>query len=544
MSGNATPTSAIHTPTDGALFDERERMAGLSPACIAQLTAAVAHLDAQRLDAAMQASNAALAIAPDHPEALRVLGLVLNARGSHAQAIEVFRRALAISPADAPLHADLADAFRASGDAATALAVLQQACERAPASAAAWFHFGRHRMDALQANAAIEPLRRAVALAPAFAPAHTLLADALADAGDIAEAAAHFRDALRLSPSYGKAWWGLSNLKTVGFDADELQCLEALARADLTELDRVLIGFALGKGLEDAERFPEAFATLVEANARVRQRNGWDARAFTARVDATLAAFASRVATAADATFGNEAIFVVSLPRSGSTLAEQILAAHPLVEGASELGDLAAVIQAESARRRRRFPEWVGEATPDEWAEMGRAYLDRTARWRSTRPRFTDKMPNNWLFVGAIAAMLPGAHIVNCRRDPVETCWSCFKQYTPYSQDFTYDLADLAAFWRDYDRASRQWLANQPERVRDHVYEALIADPDTEIRALLAFCDLPFDPACLDFAAQKRSVRTASAAQVRQPLRPDTARAERYGALLDPLRRALGVAAR
>ena len=162
----------------------------------------------------------------------------------------------------------------------------------------------------------------------------------------------------------------------------------------------------------------------------------------------------------------------------------------------------------ESQRRGRGFPDWVAASTPEDFSRLGRRYLERTARWRATRPHFTDKMPNNWLYLGAALAMLPGARVIDCRRDPVETGWSCFKQLFP-------------------DRSYPQ------------VYEALLTDPDARIRELLDFCGLPFAASCLDFHQSERTVRTASAAQVREPLRRDTARAEQYGALLDPLRAVL-----
>ena len=179
------------------------------------------------------------------------------------------------------------------------------------------------------------------------------------------------------------------------------------------------------------------------------------------------------------------------------------------------------------------------EASAADWERLGRRYLERTAHWRARRPRSTDKMPNNWLVLGAIEAMLPGARIVDCRRDPLETCWSCYKQFFGRGVEFSYDLDDLGAFWRDYDRAMRFWHARRPASLRTQQYEALLADPETEIRALLDFCGLDFDPACLSFHEAGRDVRTASASQVRQPLKRDTARAASYGDLLAPLRAAL-----
>ncbi|HEY6894847.1 MAG TPA: sulfotransferase, partial [Rhodanobacteraceae bacterium] len=252
--------------------------------------------------------------------------------------------------------------------------------------------------------------------------------------------------------------------------------------------------------------------------------------------------FEAPPATAGDAARGSEVVFVISLPRAGSTLVEQILSAHPDVEGAGEINDLALVIEAESARRGEPYPAWIAKATPDDWQRLGAQYLERTARWRTARRVHVDKAVFNWAFVGAIAAMLPGARIVNVRRDPIETGWSCFKQsFARGQQVFSYALADVGAYWVDYDRLMFFWHARFPRRIYDLSYEALVAAPEPEIRRLLDFAGLPFSASCLKFHKSDRVVRTASAAQVRQPMRADTARASNYGALLDPLRRALGL---
>ena len=236
-------------------------------------------------------------------------------------------------------------------------------------------------------------------------------------------------------------------------------------------------------------------------------------------------------------------IFIVGLPRSGSTLFEQILAAHPQVEGASELQDLGMVIQQESVRRGVPYPQWIPQASAADWQRLGRDYLARTARWRATRPRFTDKLPDNWKHAGVLRAMLPGATVIETRRDPLETAWSCFKQQFYSQPHFANTLADIGACLRGCERALDAWRARDPARLRLHRYEDLLADPEAAVRRLLADCGLAYDPACLHFHAATRSVRTASAAQVRQPLRRDTARAAAYGDLLDPLRHALELAA-
>jgi tetratricopeptide (TPR) repeat protein len=388
-----------------------------------------------------------------------------------------------------------------------------------------------------------DAFERAIALEPRHAMARVRLADALVYLGDLDAAAAAYRAAIALNPQCGPAWWGLAAMRTVPFDDGEYARLREL-RTDPTvaEPDHIAMGFALAKAHEDRARYDDAFATLREANASMRRRIDWRAGDFSARVDRMLAAFAAPARASDDDTLGREVIFVVSLPRSGSTLTEEILAAHPDVEGASELPDLGAVIEEESARRGAGFLQWATEAQPADWSRLGKRYLERTARWRRTRPRFTDKMPGNWLYLGAALAMLPGARIVDCRRDPVETCFSCYRQLFSSGAVFSYDLDDLAVYYNAYDRAMRHFARIAPSRIRVQRYEALLADRDAEIASLLAFAGLAPDDACRNYASNRRTVRTASAAQVRQPLRAGTARAALYGEHLAPLRRALGVA--
>jgi tetratricopeptide (TPR) repeat protein len=513
------------------------REAGLSDRAAGLVRDAGHAIREGRLDDAGRALDGAAALAPAHAEVRRMRGIWLGRSGRHAEAVETLRRLADAAPGDAVVLNDLASALYAGRDVDAAFAAWQRACEIAPGFAAAWLNYGKNRKAEGDIEGAIPLLERALRIDPSAVSARVVMADAMIYAGRLDDAIAQYREALHRRPDFGSAWWGLANTKTVKLTADEIATLETLRHAPgVAEDERIAAGFALGKALEDHARYEDAFAVLNEANARMRASLPWDQRAFSTEIDAVLDPANRPRAEAVTADLGHEVIFIVSLPRSGSTLTEQILAAHPDIEGASELPALGRIIQEESERRRKPFPAWVAETTPDDWERLGGAYLARTARWRTRKPRFTDKMPNNWPFVGAALAMLPGARVIDCRRDPVETAWSCFKQRFGSGQKFSYDLADIAATWKDYDRAMRTWAEHAPDRVRMQVYERLLADPDAEIRALLAFCGVPFDAACLRFHEADRAVRTASAAQVREPLRKDTARSAGYGRLLDPLR--------
>ncbi|MFT3805929.1 tetratricopeptide repeat-containing sulfotransferase family protein [Arenimonas sp.] len=474
-----------------------------------------------------------------HPEAMRLLGILRRMQGRNDEAIVLFQNAMALWPDDAQCLGDLAGARIASGDREGAIADWRRAAALAPRQPMHWFNLGRNLQLLGESAAALDALERAADLAPDFLPAHVLAGDALVHLGEFDRAERRYRSALSLQPACGDAWRGLANIKTRTLgEADRDELSKQLRRGDIADTDRIAMGHALGKLEEDSGRYPQAFQAISEANALMRRGAPWSAQALSDFVDKALAA-SLRLPPPVDVSLGREIIFIVGLPRSGSTLLEQMLAAHPEVEGASELPDLGEIIQLESQRRRRPYPDWIVDANAEDWQRLGTDYLLRTARWRQHRRRSTDKMPENWKHAGVLRAMLPGALVVDMRRDPVETGWSCYKQQFYQRPHFSCDLRDIAAYVHHCERAMDAWRQRDPERILSLAYESLLADPETQLRRLLDRCGLPWDPACLDFHKAGRSVRTASAAQVRAPLRGDTARASHYGALLDPLREQL-----
>jgi tetratricopeptide (TPR) repeat protein len=437
------------------------------------------------------------------------------------------------------IHNALVGVYESLADQAQALAAASRACAVGPELPACWFNYGRLLFVHGDLSAASAALQKAVALAPRHAYARTMLANILRADGRPSQAQAEFRTAVTQQAHAGQAWWGLTTLKPMPIDAADIKRMRhALQANEGAESDMISLGFALANALDHAGAYPEAFAVLTQAHARARRREPWDARGFAAHMERVLQLFAQVRTPAAEQ--GSEVIFVASLPRSGSTLTEQILASHSQVEGTTELPHLNALIAEESDRWRQPFPLWANKMSPERWLALGREYLARTARWREHKPRFTDKLPTNWMYVGAIRAMLPQARIVVVRRDSLENCLACWR-FLFNQHAYTHDFGDLAKYWRAFDHAVRHWQALYPDHVRVQVYEQLVADPETQIRELLASCGLPFEEACLNFHATERRVTTPSAAQVREPLRSDTARADKYGALLDPLREALGI---
>jgi tetratricopeptide (TPR) repeat protein len=489
-------------------------------------------------DTAERALIGVMAMAPNSAEAYRLLGISFQMRGDHSKAAEAFRRADSIRPDDAIILMGLGIALFEHGSVEEAITSLRRTCELAPDMASAWYNLGKALKLQLHGQEACQAFEHALSLDPSHITARISLADTLVNLGDIAAGAAHYREVLKHQPEHAGAWYALANLKTEPLSETDTAKLRINFRKPGLSVDvRVSLGFALAKALEDQRLYSEAFDVLREANTLKRRHVAWDARQESAHVDAIMAAFAAPTPTPIDPTLGGEVILITSLPRSGSTLIEQILASHPLVEGANEILDLPQVIEGESRRRKQPFPQWVPSATAQDWARLGREYLERTARWRQQRPLFTDKNTITWELVGAAQAMLPGARIVNVQRDPLETCLACYRQLFSNGSHFSYDLDDMASYYLDFARLSRYWLQHYPGQVLDFSYEALLADPETQTRRMLDFCRLHFDPACLDFHKTSRTVlSTASAAQVRQPLRKDTARGMHYETQLAPLR--------
>ncbi len=359
--------------------------------------------------------------------------------------------------------------------------------------------------------------------------------------GRLDEGIAAYRQALAIWPHYGEAWWSLANLKTLRLDdADVAIMTGALARADISEDDRFHLEFALGKAHEDLGVAAPAFAFYAAANARRRAALPYDRNGVRKRVDAAIAHFATdamRVSNGQGCP-SPAPIFIVGMPRAGSTLVEQILASHSQIEGITELPDIPALWGALGNKPHAK----LATLSAAERNALGEDYLRRVAVHRKTdRPFFIDKLPNNWLHIGFIRAILPNAKLVDARRHPLSCGFSNFKQHFARGQAFSYDLADIGHYYADYVRLMAHFDSVLPGQVHRVVYERMVETPEAEIGALLAALDVPFEPACLTFHETKRAVRTPSSEQVRAPIfRSGMANWQAFEPWLDPLKTALG----
>ena len=360
---------------------------------------------------------------------------------------------------------------------------------------------------------------------------------------------AAYRRAVELLPNLGEAWWSLANLKTFRFsDADVAAMRGQIERPDISEEDRFHLHFALGKALEDAADYEVSFEHYRQGNALRRADIDYDPEETTSHLNRSKALF-THAFFAARAGMGSEApdpIFIVGLPRSGSTLIEQILSSHSMVEGTMELPDIAAIARRLGEKRKKSdasaYPEMLEGLDVAELKALGEEYLERTRVQRKLgRPLFIDKMPNNFAHAGLIHLILPNARIVDARRHPLGCCFSGFKQHFARGQGFTYDLAELGRYYADYVHLMAHFDAVLPGRVHRVIYEQMVADPEREVRRLLDYCGLPFEDGCLRFHENRRAVRTASSEQVRRPIFTDAVEHWRhYQPWLTPLKDALG----
>ena len=456
-----------------------------------------------------------LELAPDFHAARHNYAIVLHRQGRAADAFEEVQRLLRVDP-DNGAYQNLQAALLARiGDYSQSIEVYEQVLQRHADQPRLWMSYGH----------------------------------ALKTIGREAESIEAYRRSIELAPGLGEAWWSLANLKTFRFgDNEKALMLSQLQSSRVNAEDRFHLHFALGKALEDDGQYASSFEHYAEGNRRRRLQLHYDADEHAAYVRRAMQLctpefFAARSGWGCPA---KDPIFIIGLPRSGSTLIEQILASHPLVEGTMELPDILGIARDLGAKPARgqpsRYPEALAELSAAQCAELGERYLKQTRiQRRSEAPYFIDKMPNNLAHVALIHLILPNARIIDARRHPLACCFSAFKQHFARGQGFSYDLTDVGRYYHDYVQLLAHFDAVLPGRVHRVIYEQMVEDTEGEVRRLLDYCGLPFDATCLRFHENRRAVRTASSQQVRQPIYRDAVEQWRhYDTWLAPLRASLG----
>ena len=514
-----------------------------------QLLQAASALCDNKLAVAEQILRAFLKEQPTDIAAIRMLAEIASRLGRYEDAENLLARCLELAPSFDAARYNYASILSRQNKTVEALAHVEKLLERDPRNpgyrtlrAASRARIGEYRQT-------IDDYESVLKDFPTQPKAWMSYGHALKTVGRTKDGIAAYRRSIALLPNLGESYWSLANLKTFRFEPDDMAAMRSqLKRSDISDEDRLHLHFALGKALEDGAEFAESFAHYEKGNALRRAVLDYDAGETEAHVRRS-AAFFTKDLFAARAGSGSPApdpVFILGLPRSGSTLLEQILSSHSAVEGTMELPDIAVLARRIGGRKKKgdtsAYPEALGALPAEELRQLGEEYLARTRVQRKLgRPFFIDKMPNNWMYAGFIHLILPNAKIVDARRHPLACCFSNFKQHFARGQGFTYSLSDVGRYYRDYATLMGHFDSAMPGQVHRVIYEQMVADPEAEVRRLLDYCGLPFEPECLRFYENERAVRTASSEQVRQPIFTEGVEQWRhYEPWLDELKSVLG----
>lgn len=455
----------------------------------------------------------ALELAPGFTAARANLATVLYRQARYEEAARTLDEVLARDPANPGNRNLLAATLGRIGDYDEALRIYAELVETFPDHARLWMSYGH----------------------------------LLKTVGRQDEGVAAYRRALAAQADLGEVWWSLANLKTVTFGDDDVAAMTAALDGDCSHDDALHLHFALGKAHADRGDAAASFRHYAAGNALRSAELGYEPQVISDQVDRVIAVFTPEFVAAHAGTGdpSSDPVFILGLPRAGSTLLEQILSSHSQVEGTMELPDIPAMAMREARANGgdlRDWPDAVAELDAGRLAGLGAEFLERTRVQRKTaKPRFIDKLPNNWSYLGFIHLILPNAKIIDARRNPLDCCFSNFRQHFAKGQAFSYGLDDIGRYYADYVRAMDHYDAVLPGRIHRVIHERLLDDPEGEVRRMLDYMGLPFEEACLDFHRNTRAVRTASSEQVRRPLNRDGVdQWKPFEAWLGPLVEALG----
>jgi tetratricopeptide (TPR) repeat protein len=529
-----------------------------------------------RNDQAMAHYETALAIRPGYPEARNNLGAILQTLGRTAEALAHYQMALAARPTYAEAHKNLGNALDALGRHADAAAHYEKAIALRPHDIEALIGLGRafDKLDRPEAaisqfekvltvdpdnvgarnnlggvihalgrsDEAIGHYRRALAVKPDDVEAHSKLGDALLAVGRLREANDAMERAVDLSPRKAGYYWNLANSKRFGADDRHFAAMKALPPDSLDDEERIDLHFALAKAHGDVGDHETSFRHLVEGNALMRQRVAYDEAFALGRLERMRDAFTAELMRHKGG-LGDPStvpVFIVGMPRSGTTLIEQILASHPRVFGAGELREMANLAERVRDADGTPLPEAVATMSGEQLRRLGGDYLATVRRLAPSADRITDKMPGNFALAGLIQLALPNARIIHASRDLRDTAFSCFSLLFTRGQIYSYDLAELGRYCRAHHELMEHWRAVMPGVILQVRYEQVVDDLEQQARRIVAHCGLPWDDACLAFHRTDRAVRTASASQVRQPIyRSSIGRWRPHESRLQPLLREL-----
>ena len=490
-----------------------------------ELTKGVEHLRADEADEAIPIFKRLLKRNPDDVNALRYLAAGYWQKQIRLEDAEaLLRRATQIADDYTQAWLILGSILINRNEYMEAIRVYRKATDLEPRNPEAWSGLGNAYSIAMYPEKSIQAFERSLALNAKQPQAQMGYAHSLKTVGKQAESIQAYRTAVKLKPDFGEVYWSMANLKIFNFEEEELNnMLQQLERDDLSTSADIHFRFALGKAFEDEQDYDRAWHHYHTGNQRQRMTLSYDPVSTQRNHNAVKKVF-NKIFLSECLDYGYEAhdpIFIVGLPRSGSTLVEQILASHSQVEGTSELPILGRI--ASSIGRYRTdgidYPEAVKDLRKKDWRAYGQQYIEESQRHRVTdKPFFTDKLPNNFTYVGFASLILPNAKVINARRHPFDSCLGGYKQLFGSGQNFTYDMLDLAHYYQQYDAMIKHWHEAMPGKVLDVHYEETVTNLADQVRRILEHCGLPFEESCVRFHETDRAVKTASSEQVRQPI--------------------------
>lgn len=459
---------------------------------------------------------------PEHVEAMRMLAAVAVRHRQYRDAEVFLLRATSIAPDYARVWLELAGAQMEQEKLEEAIASSRRVVELTPDIAESHIALANALARADRAEEALSVYRQALEISPAHPGAFSGAGQQLKTLGRQEEAIAVHRENMLRNPGNAEPYWSLANMKTFDFSDRDIANMETqLLRSDLDELAQVQLCNSLGLAFERRRDYDQAFSYFQRGNDKRREAEIYDpveTEVATSRIiEVFTGEFLRKHQGHGDP--DRSPIFVIGLPRSGSTLIEQILASHSQVEGTHELSDLAQVVRTIPKKNRNdRFPENLKGLKSQLWSQIGQQYLQRTEKFRSGAPLFIDKNPNNFVYAGLLHLILPNARIINARRHPLDSCFGSYKQLFASGQPFTYDLTEIGEYYLQYQKLMDHWQQVLPGKILDVNYEEVVVDLETQVRRILDYCDLPFEQGCVDFHQTERAVKTASSEQVRQPI--------------------------
>ena len=480
----------------------------------------VRHLHASRYRKAEDAFKKVLIEDGNNIDALRFMGILAFKSGNHDIAEAMLTKALKLDPTYSLAWANLAQVFSVTGQLDKAKKSFKNILNMTPKNGLIWAEYGTVLTKLANYKEGRDAYLKALEFKPDSPRVHLSLGHVYKTMGEIDNSIDSYKNTILQNNLSGEAYWSLANLKTYSFSMNEIKDMEETLKGDMSDIERSQMNFALGKAYEVKKDFDKSFKNYYEGNKVKKALIKYSSDDTTDNTKRILDFFNQEniQKLAKSSTNDRDPIFILGMPRSGSTLVDQIISSHSKVDGTQELPNIIKIAAELNSNNQNNYPEVLKELDDSKLSNLGKVYISETAWARDTAPFFIDKMPNNFIHIGLIKTILPNAKIIDTRRDPMDTCFSCFKQFFARGQLFTYSLEDLGNYYTDYIRAMNHWHNVYGKDIYTVHYDNVINETEETIRELIDYCELPFEKECLEFYNSSRPVKTPSAEQVRQPI--------------------------